>query len=171
MSLLHPHLRQHLHAIAFKASHPAPLDEEPVTLMTDSRAQQEHIKADEVFAAGYTEFRFRAVVWLVVSVAIVCAAYLIANYTAADVLGWLADAGDTLMGHRAAAVLALPMGRTGAGIRTVMLRFSAVGGRIHTRPAELLRVLSGNRLAVRVWGDDAARIVAAESVVAQGEEA
>lgn len=124
------------------------------------------MKADERFSAGVDGITLAVYVWIAAVFAAVIGAALVFGVDSLDVLGWLADAADTLAGHKAAAVFALPVARPS----TVMVRFSALGGFLRMRPAQLISQRDDGRIVVRIWGERSDRVVAAQSVVAQGAE-
>jgi len=92
MAILHPHLRQRLHAVAFKATHPAEFSD---TLIVDGDTGQ-RTKGDERFAAGSTELGHAVVVWLCCTFLAVLIPALVLGVSWTDLIAWLAAAGDAI---------------------------------------------------------------------------
>lgn len=159
MAILHPHLRQRMHAAAFRATHPAEFSD---TLIVDGDTGTKP-KADERYAASIDGISLAVIVWLITVVAVVAITALIIGADWADVIGWLSDAGDTLMQAAAPAVIwATKATDTGPA---VSLRFSHPTGGVHIRRGQVLATYPDGRLRVAMADTGVRCIVHRASVV------
>lgn len=160
MAILHPHLRQQLHAAAVRATRPAALDEAP------------HDKADERFSAPAIDgISLAVIVWLIAVstvLAVIAISALVIDANWADVISWLTDAGDTLMLASLAPAVRWSTKADDTG-PAIALRFANPAGGVHVRRATLLRCFDDGLMRVQMLDTGVRCIVHPASIVATPE--
>lgn len=166
MAILHPHLRQRMHAAAFRATHPAEFSD---TLIVDGETGTK-TKADERYAASIDGISLAVVVWLIAVVLIVALSALVIGADWADAIAWLSDAGDTLMRASAPTAVVWATKATDTG-PAVALRFANPAGGVHIRRGQVLATYPDGRLRVAMADTGVRCVVHRASVVGCSLEA